>query len=125
MRRIAILLLLSCLGSVASAATEKAPPDWSIDMMVAKGIASTEERETFVASFVASCLAQNAASRMSRDELTDYCRCTAGKSTALITSSEISYMVANDRALPTSATEKLKAAARECGGYIIERQAGQ
>ncbi len=128
MVRRGLMLLMALLAGTALAAAEQAQPDWSIDTMVAKGAASPEERDTFVKSFVEACLAQNAkvpASRVSKDELAAYCQCTAGKSTSVFTSSDISYMVANNQALPAAATEKLKAMARDCGDYLIERRAGQ
>ena len=128
MRRLTLMILFSILAGTAASASEMAQPDWTIDTMVAKGAASTAERDTFVNSFLNSCLAQNApvrARRMTETELQDYCKCTAAKSTSVITSGDIAYMLRNNQTLPPGVAEKIKAAARDCGGYIIERQAGQ
>jgi hypothetical protein len=125
-RRCLTLLLFAAAGAGPAAAVEAAP-DWSIDRMVANGAATAEERDAFVKTFVASCIGENekVGKRIGKDDLASYCACTAGKSTAVITSGDIGYMVANNNALPATAMEKLRALARDCGGYLIERQAGQ
>jgi len=127
MIRRGLTLLLFVVAGAGGAAAVEAAPDWSIDKMVANGAASAEERDAFVKNFVASCIGENekVGKRIGKDDLASYCACTAGRSTAVITSGEIGYMSANNNALPDTAMDKLKALARDCGDYLIERQAGQ
>lgn len=123
-------LLAAALSGVVAVMPAHAQndPTWTIDVMVAKGLVSQLERDTFVRDYMNACATQKAQAatlKLSADDLAGYCRCSAAKATSVITAGDIAAMKASAAQVSPELEAKLTAIGRDCAADFRERRAGQ